>query len=145
MCQIQSGRLHQSPIWWVRALYTARSRLSRRYKLAEVLLGQASFLNSVATMYSPSALELDWSRDPANAHNWTFPKKIYNTAVPSLLCFLMLVHLILLILCILTNTVRSGSQSTLLPMPKSRNISRLPRPCPFCPSVYTSMASHLAL
>ncbi|OJJ64559.1 hypothetical protein ASPSYDRAFT_140664 [Aspergillus sydowii CBS 593.65] len=40
-------------------------------------------------MYSPSALELDWSRDPANAHNWTFPKKIYNTAVPSLLCFLI--------------------------------------------------------
>lgn len=34
----------------------------------------------------------DWSVDPANAKNWATAKKIYNTAIPSLLCLLMLVH-----------------------------------------------------
>ncbi|RJE17844.1 hypothetical protein PHISCL_09819 [Aspergillus sclerotialis] len=34
----------------------------------------------------------DWTIDPANAKNWSTPKKLYNTAVPSLLCFLMSVR-----------------------------------------------------
>lgn len=32
---------------------------------------------------------LDWSNDPDNAKNWSTTKKLYNTAVPALLCFLM--------------------------------------------------------
>lgn len=36
----------------------------------------------------PSKL-LKWEDDPANAHNWSLHKKLYNTAVPSLLCLLM--------------------------------------------------------
>lgn len=35
----------------------------------------------------------DWTVDPANAKNWSTLKKLYNTAVPSLLCFLMSVRL----------------------------------------------------
>lgn len=31
-----------------------------------------------------------WSDDPANAKNWSPAKRIYNTAIPSLLCFTML-------------------------------------------------------
>lgn len=30
-----------------------------------------------------------WSDDPANARNWSLAKRIYNTAIPSLLCFTM--------------------------------------------------------
>jgi len=33
----------------------------------------------------------DWADNPANAQNWSTPKKVYNTAAPSLLCLLMLV------------------------------------------------------
>ncbi|KAL4789122.1 MFS general substrate transporter [Aspergillus venezuelensis] len=33
--------------------------------------------------------ELKWEDDPANAHNWSLRKKLYNTAVPSLLCLLI--------------------------------------------------------
>jgi hypothetical protein len=36
-----------------------------------------------------SAELLKWEDDPANAHNWSLRKKLYNTAVPSLLCLLM--------------------------------------------------------
>ncbi|KAE8385737.1 major facilitator superfamily domain-containing protein [Aspergillus alliaceus] len=46
--------------------------------------------NSVAT--SPEGMKEDalgWSVDPANAQNWTLPKKIYNTSIPSLLCLLI--------------------------------------------------------
>ncbi|KAL4769236.1 MFS general substrate transporter [Aspergillus nidulans var. acristatus] len=32
---------------------------------------------------------LKWEDDPANAHNWSLRKKLYNTAVPSLLCLLI--------------------------------------------------------
>lgn len=32
---------------------------------------------------------LDWSNDPDNAKNWSTTKKLYNTAVPALLCFLI--------------------------------------------------------
>lgn len=35
------------------------------------------------------AKELDWANDPDNAKNWSTSKKIYNTAVPALLCMLM--------------------------------------------------------
>ncbi|KAF7183310.1 hypothetical protein CNMCM7691_003223 [Aspergillus felis] len=31
----------------------------------------------------------EWSVDPANARNWSLGKKLYNTAVPSLLCLLV--------------------------------------------------------
>ncbi|RAL13452.1 MFS transporter [Aspergillus homomorphus CBS 101889] len=31
----------------------------------------------------------EWAFDPANAQNWSFGKKIYNTAVPSILCLLI--------------------------------------------------------
>lgn len=35
-------------------------------------------------------LELpEWSVDPANAKNWKLSKKIYNNAIPALLCLLM--------------------------------------------------------
>ncbi|KAJ0426567.1 major facilitator superfamily domain-containing protein [Aspergillus carlsbadensis] len=37
----------------------------------------------------PGTLETNWSKDPANARNWTLRKKIYNTAVPSLLCLVV--------------------------------------------------------
>ncbi|KAH7205377.1 major facilitator superfamily domain-containing protein [Fusarium redolens] len=29
---------------------------------------------------------LDWSDDPANAKNWCFPKRMYNTLIPACLC-----------------------------------------------------------
>ncbi|EXM12588.1 MFS transporter superfamily [Fusarium oxysporum f. sp. vasinfectum] len=29
---------------------------------------------------------LDWSDDPANAKNWSFPKRMYNTLIPACLC-----------------------------------------------------------
>ncbi|KAL4928033.1 MFS transporter [Aspergillus undulatus] len=32
---------------------------------------------------------LDWADDPDNAKNWSTAKKLYNTAVPALLCFLV--------------------------------------------------------
>ncbi|CAG7916157.1 unnamed protein product [Penicillium olsonii] len=35
------------------------------------------------------AKELDWANDPDNAKNWSTSKKIYNTAVPALLCMLI--------------------------------------------------------
>jgi hypothetical protein len=31
----------------------------------------------------------NWANDPDNAQNWPITKKLYNTAVPALLCFLM--------------------------------------------------------
>lgn len=31
-----------------------------------------------------------WPDNPANAKNWSPAKRIYNTAIPSLLCFTML-------------------------------------------------------
>ncbi|KAL3485197.1 major facilitator superfamily domain-containing protein [Aspergillus germanicus] len=37
----------------------------------------------------PSTPEADWSKDPANARNWSLRRKIYNTAVPSLLCLVV--------------------------------------------------------
>ncbi|KAL3442371.1 major facilitator superfamily domain-containing protein [Aspergillus insuetus] len=37
----------------------------------------------------PGELESHWANDPNNAKNWSKPKKIYNTAVPALLCFLI--------------------------------------------------------
>lgn len=36
---------------------------------------------------------LDWANDSDNAKNWSTAKKLYNTAVPALLCFLMYVSL----------------------------------------------------
>ncbi|KAL2855983.1 major facilitator superfamily domain-containing protein [Aspergillus pseudoustus] len=38
---------------------------------------------------SPITLENDWLKDPANARNWSFCKRIYSTTVPSLLCLLV--------------------------------------------------------
>jgi hypothetical protein len=35
--------------------------------------------------------EADWSKNPANARNWSLRRKIYNTAVPSFLCLVVLV------------------------------------------------------
>lgn len=31
----------------------------------------------------------NWANDPENAKNWSTKKKLYNTAVPAVLCFLM--------------------------------------------------------
>ena len=33
----------------------------------------------------------DWAKDPDNAKNWSTAKKLYNTAIPAVLCFLMYV------------------------------------------------------
>ncbi|KAJ5456499.1 hypothetical protein N7530_011773 [Penicillium desertorum] len=35
------------------------------------------------------AIVSDWANDPDNAKNWSTAKKLYNTAVPALLCFLI--------------------------------------------------------
>jgi hypothetical protein len=32
---------------------------------------------------------MDWASDPDNAKNWSTKKKLYNTAVPAVLCCLM--------------------------------------------------------
>ncbi|KAL4860389.1 hypothetical protein BDV12DRAFT_209612 [Aspergillus spectabilis] len=37
----------------------------------------------------PEELESHWADDPNNAKNWSKAKKVYNTAVPALLCFLI--------------------------------------------------------
>lgn len=39
----------------------------------------------------------DWANDPDNAKNWSTAKKLYNTAVPAVLCFLMYVERFLLL------------------------------------------------
>lgn len=35
---------------------------------------------------------IHWDSDPDNAKNWSTAKKLYNTAVPAVLCFLMYVR-----------------------------------------------------
>ncbi|KAG2002080.1 hypothetical protein GB937_009745 [Aspergillus fischeri] len=51
-----------------------------------------SSIPNMAPSPAESKQELDlpeWSVDPANARNWSLGKKLYNTAVPSLLCLLV--------------------------------------------------------
>ncbi|PLB48750.1 MFS transporter [Aspergillus steynii IBT 23096] len=52
---------------------------------------ESSSQDSIATKETPIPLtELPaWENDPANAQNWSVPRKIYNTAIPSILCFLI--------------------------------------------------------
>jgi hypothetical protein len=43
----------------------------------------------LAEQSQKDAIVSDWANDPDNAKNWSTAKKLYNTAVPALLCFLM--------------------------------------------------------
>ena len=44
-----------------------------------------------STEMSPveAIVTLEWSKDSENASNWSLPKRIYNTAIPALLCLSM--------------------------------------------------------
>lgn len=60
-----------------------RTRLYRKHKMVQAT--EAAEKRDIDILSG-------WANDPDNAKNWSTTKKLYNTAVPAVLCFLMYVE-----------------------------------------------------
>jgi hypothetical protein len=60
-------------------------------KVADKLGGTEANKEMIEPTTEPQKEDIlsDWVNDPENAKNWSTKKKLYNTAVPAVLCFLM--------------------------------------------------------